>query len=262
MRVSDFKKMQAEELKKQKTMPIQKVSNNFIDSTIHKSNLSALKTIFYIATILHDFDFAKADENQRNNGLAEPLNTFYIDLREMFKYTELTAKDIKNNLIAMQETSISFIDEVNKVQEYISLIPRIKFHYGKNKVEFDLYSKIAKLIIKAVGQYSFIDTKQLMRFKNKHSLRLLPVLYKISQYDEYVPKKVTYDLSQLNQLFGTAYRRIADIERFLLKPIKDELDIESELSFAYEVNYTNLGQGRPKAFEVDIYLVTRKHLFN
>ena len=99
MRVSEFKKLQAQKLKEQKIKPIQKVSNTFIDSTLHKSNLPALKTIYYISTILDKFDHTKE------------LDTLTIDLRQMLKYTELTAKDIRNNLRSMQETSITFIDE-------------------------------------------------------------------------------------------------------------------------------------------------------
>ena len=37
----EARKLQAEKLKEQKVKPIQKVSNSFIDSTLHKSNLTA-----------------------------------------------------------------------------------------------------------------------------------------------------------------------------------------------------------------------------
>ena len=52
----EFKKLQAEKLKEQKIKPIQKVSNTFIDSALHKSNLASLKTIYYLSTILDKFD--------------------------------------------------------------------------------------------------------------------------------------------------------------------------------------------------------------
>ena len=245
MRVSEFKKLQAQKLKEQKIKPIQKVSNTFIDSTLHKSNLPALKTIYYISTILDKFDHTKE------------LDTLTIDLRQMLKYTELTAKDIRNNLRSMQETSITFIDEKKQIEEYISLVPRIEFLWGKNIVKIDLYSKIAKLIIDAVGQYSFIDTKQLMRLQNKHSLRLLPVLFKLTRYSDNVPKRTSYELDELNDLFGTKYKRLVEIERKILIPVKEELDSESKLSFVYEIHYINLGQGRPKANKITIDLIQR-----
>ena len=247
MTVNEWKKLQAEKLNEQKIKPIQKVSNSFIDSALHKSNLASLKTIYYLATILDKFD-----HNQE-------LDTLTIDLREMLKYTELTAKDIRNNLRSMQETSISFIDEKNKIETFITLIPYIEFQWGKNKIIVKLFSKIAKLIIDAVGQYSFIDTKQLMRLQNKHSLKLLPILYKLSQYSPNVAKRASYELDELNDLFGTKYKRLVEIERKILSPVKEELDAESKLSFVYEIDYINLGQGRPKANKITIDLVQQKN---
>lgn len=243
MTPSQFKRLQKQKLEEQKTKPIQKVSNSFIDSAMHKSNLGTLKTIYYIATVLHKFDHSK------------PLDTIQINLKEMLKYTEMTALDIRNNLRGMQETSISFIDEKKDIEEYINLLPRIEFKWGKNIVEIDLYSKIAKLIIDAVGRYSFIDTKQLMRLKNKFALKILPILYKISQYDEFVPKRAVYELEDLNNLFGTKYKNLYEIERKILIPAKEELDAESDLSFIYEVNFGNFGQGRPKALNIAIDLI-------
>jgi hypothetical protein len=242
----EFKKLQAEKLKEQKIKPIQKVSNTFIDSALHKSNLASLKTIYYLSTILDKFDHSKS------------VDTLKIDLRQMLKYTEMTAQDIRNNLRSMQETSISFIDEKQKTEEYISLIPRIEFLWGKNIVEIDLYSKIAKLIIDAIGQYSFIDTKQLMKLQNKHSLRLLPILFKLSQYSPNVAKRKSYELEDLNDLFGTKYKRLVEIDRKILAPAKEELDAESKLSFVYEIDFVNLGQGRPKANKITIDLIEQK----
>ncbi len=242
-----FKKLQEEKLKEQKIKPIQKVSNTFIDSTLHKSNLPALKTIYYLATILDKFDYTSE------------IDTLTIDLREMLKYTELTAKDIRNNLRSMQETSISFVDEKQQIETFITLIPFIEFQWGKNRIIVKLFSKIARLIIDAVGQYSFIDTKQLMRLQNKHSLRLLPVLFKLSQYSPNVAKRVSYELEDLNDLFGTKYKRLVEIDRKILAPVQEELDAESKFSFVYEIDYVNLGQGRPKANKITIDLVEQKN---
>ena len=122
-----------------------------------------------------------------------------------------------------------------------------------------LFSKIAKLIIDAVGQYSFIDTKQLMKLQNKHSLKLLPILYKLSQYSQNVAKRKSYELEELNDLFGTKYKKLIDIARKILAPAKEELDAESKFTFVYEIDYVNLGQGRPKANKITIDLVEQKN---
>ncbi|MBP9753295.1 MAG: replication initiation protein [Proteobacteria bacterium] len=237
------KKLQ--KLQEQKAKPLQKISNNFIQSEIFDLNKNALKTVFYLASILEKFDYSKE------------LNTLEIDLQKMFKYTEMTATDIKNNLRAMQETSITFTDEIEDIEEFIVLIPRIKVHYGKNRVEIDLYSKIAKLILNVKNNYTFLNTKSLMSLENKHSLRFLPILNLISGYDG--AKRKRYELQDLNAIFGTKYKNLTDISRYILSPVKTELDASSRLTFLYEIDYMSLGKGRPKATSITIDLVQQKN---
>ena len=241
----EAKEKKLQNIQEQKARPLQKISNNFIQSEIFNLNKNALKTVFYLASILENFDFSKE------------LNTLYIDLQKMFKFTEMTATDIKNNLRAMQDTSITFADENEDIEEFIVLIPRIKFHYGINRVEIDLYSKIAKLILNVKDNYTFLNTKSLMSLENKHSLRLLPILNMISRYDGAKRKK--YELQDLNAIFGTKYKNLTDISRYILTPVKSELDELGSLTFLFEINYISLGKGRPKAISITIDVIEQKN---
>ena len=241
----ELKAKQAQELRDQKAKPLQKISNNFINNVLTNNNKNAIKTVYYLASILDDFDFSK------------PMDTLKIDLRKMFKYTEMTAQEIRHNLRAMQETSITFVNEELKIEEFISLVPRIEFHYGKNIVEIDLYSKIAKLLFDVKKNYTFINTKELMKLNFKHSLRLLPLLNTISGYDENIGKRKHMTLLELNEFFGTKYKSMSEIERSILKPTKEELDSNSKLSFIYEINFINTGKGRPKAKDVTIDVIKK-----
>jgi len=238
----EFKRMKLKKLQEQKFKSHQKISNTFIQSAIHKSTVGALKTIFYLASILE----------QDNINLDNELNTLKIDLRLMLKYTGLTAKEIRNNFKAMQETSISFVNEEEKEELMINLLPYIDFKWGKNLVELKIFSKIAILIIDVKKSYTFIDTSILMKLKNKHSLRLLPILNLISSDDENKSKSENYELDDLNDLFGTSYKRLQDIDRFILAGVKEELDQTSKLSFNYEINFDNFGKGRPKSTNITI----------
>jgi plasmid replication initiation protein len=243
----EFKKIQLEKLQKQKIKPHKKISNTFIQSAIHKSTASALKIIFYLASLLEKEDINKEKE----------LNTLLIDLRKMLKYTNLTAKDIRNNLKAMQQTSISFINEDEKEELMINLLPYIDFKWGKNQIEIKLFTKIAGLIIDVKKNYTFIDTSVLMNLKNKHSLRLLPILNVISGYDKDIPKRKIFELNDLNDLFGTNYKRLQDVARKVLEPVKNDLNSTSKISFEYEINFDNFGKGRPKATDVSIDVVIK-----
>lgn len=248
MTIAEFRRKQKEALELQKSKPLQKISNSFIENTIHNSNAGAIKTLFYLASILDNFDFTKE------------LDTVQIDLQKMLKYTELKAQDIRNNLKSMQETSISFINEEEKEELMINLLPYIDFKWGKNIIEIKLFSKIAKLIVEVKKNYTFINTKQIMKLKKPHSLRLLPLLNRISQYDENIPKLKRFELLEINEFFGTKYKNFTDVERYILKPVKEELDNESHLSFIYEINFANLGKGRPRAKDVIVYLTENKKI--
>jgi hypothetical protein len=94
-----------------------------------------------------------------------------------------------------------------------------------------------------------------MNLKSKHSLRLLPVLNRINQYSDKVAKRKKCDLDYLNSLFGTRYKNLYDIQRKILEPVKDELDMNSKLTFLYEINFENFYVGRPKATSITIDVI-------
>ena len=221
-----------------------KISNNFIDNTLHNSSLGALKIVYYLSTVLKDFDYNK------------DLNTLMIDTKTMLEYTELTLQDIKRNLKKLQETTISFINEKENWEEYIALLPRVKIHLGrKRKIEIDIYSKIARLVLEVVDNYTFIDTKELMRLKFKHSIRLLPFLKTILGYKV---KQKTLILSDLNDFFGTSYKRYIDIERKILLQAKEELDNNSNLTFDFEMNFEQIGKAKSRIVSITIIPIEKK----
>ena len=235
-------------LKASKSKVHQKISNTFIESAIQKNNASAIKTIYYLARTIETVkDIDKLDDDK--------LLTIKFDTRKMLKYTEMTLPEIKRNLKAMQQTSITFISEEENIEEGINLLPYYKFIYGKNKVEVKIFVKIAKQIIDVKRNYSMIDTKSLMKLKSKHTLKILPLLQRISQYSDNVGKRKTLTLTELNLFFGTNYKKIYDIERYILKPVKEELDTYSKLNFIYETNFDYFDVGRPKAISITIDVI-------
>ena len=247
MMPSEFRKKKLKELEAQKVKPHQKISNTFIENTVAKNNASAIKTLFYLASILEKIDQSKVKDDK--------IVGLIISTRHMLQYTEMTMPEIKRNIKAMQETSITFIDEKEDTIEGMSLLPRYKIIHGKSKIEIDLYGRIAKMIIDIKSNYTFINTKTLMSLRSKHSLRLLPVLNMIAGFDADIPKRKHYDLMALNDLFGTKYKRLVDLQRKILEPIKEELDQNSELTFLHEINFDNFGKGRPKAINITIDLI-------
>jgi len=241
------RKLQAEKLKEDKLKPHQKIANNFIENAIIKSNASAIKTIFYLASILERAELDKIKDDK--------IFGLVIDTKEMLKYTEMTMPEIKRNILAMQQTSITFEDEKEGIITGMSLLPRYEIIHGRSKITLDLYGRVARMIIGVKSNYTYINTKTIMHLKKAHSMRMLGILNMIAGFDDNVAKRKRYDLGDLNELFGTKYKRLVDIQKWILEPVKAELDLNSKLSFLHEINFDNFGKGRPKATNITIDLI-------
>ena len=163
---SQFKRMQKE--KQNKPLPLRKISNNFLFNAVENSNPHTLKTMFYLASILRDLDLKNKDD--------EELVEFYIDREKMEQYTMIDIVSIRKSLKTMQKTSISFVNDVEKIETNINLLPLYEVLYNKNQIRLKLFVKVAKMLIDVETNYSYLNTKQFMKLDSKHSIRMLGLL--------------------------------------------------------------------------------------
>lgn len=293
MTIAEYKRLQKEEEEKKKLLPLQKISNNFLDNTIFKNNTGALKTLFYLSTVLRKMDLNTKKEDE--------LIDITIDLDEFVQYSMLDERVLKRSVKTMQETSISFItsEEFNgkktiKEELHINLLPMFKIIYGKKIIEAKIFVKIAKLIIDVEANYTYLNTKQFMKLESKHSIRMLGLINKIDCYDtdvtdETILREVKYNkqlakeypewaeaenvtqemrrklkkpisktkimtLEELNEFFGTNYKNWTDVERRILIAAQEELNTKSPLTFFYDVNYKPMSKGRPAFDNIKLYV--------
>jgi hypothetical protein len=241
--------------KKRAKKPVvhQKISNDFISNAIQNNNLSALKTLYYLSTILSNVDMQNMKDNK--------IIGIKISKRDMLNFTELTVDTIVKTTKQMQKTSITFFDvddDGDRVIEGMSLLPRYVYVPNKDIVELDLYVKVAKMIVNVKAPYTHINIKSLMNIRNMHTLRLLALLNTISRYDDEYGKRKRMTLDELNMFFGVNYKSWTKIEEKIIKPIQDELDTVSNLTFVYVSNFDRLGRGRPKFKDVTIDVIINK----
>lgn len=241
MLASQIKKQQISKFTEKKDRIHAKISNNFIESTIQNSTLSALKMIYFLASAVEKIE-------NFDNIADTDLVYFGFETSEILNFTEISLPQIMKNLKDMQKTSISFINETEQFEEGIALLPYFKILYGKNKIKLSIFKKIAKMIIEVKKNYSIIDTRLLMSFKCKHTLRFLPLLNLMKQNKE---KSRTLELDDLNSFFGTNYKTLHDIELKIFNPIKDDLH-QAKIKFNYEINFEAIGKGRPKAISATL----------
>jgi len=75
-------KLEAEKLANQKARPIQKISNSFIDSALHNKSIGALKTIYYLASLLEKQDLDCKKRKQKSHFFK---TNFYLIIKILIK---------------------------------------------------------------------------------------------------------------------------------------------------------------------------------
>lgn len=236
---------------KEKKVNVTKVRNELLEALVHKNNIIALKIIMYIS---------------KANIILEPnrLHTLKLDINKCLEYCKIDKRTFKNNLRQLQETSITFLStkDKNKVEEYITLIPRIEFIENRKYVEIDIYDKIYKLICDVKNKFTILDVENFSKIDNKNTARVLMLLERINNYEEHIPKMKTCTLEELNKMFDTNYKTINDFKKGVIEPAQKELKEKSKLSFEFDVNFDiySKTKGRPKAKNITIYLTKPKEI--
>ena len=237
-----------------------KIKNQLVEAFVKKSNLTALKILFYLAK---DCSMTPEAESTKIT-----LNT-----KQLCEYCNIDEKTLKRNVKQMTETSMSFTDEFG--ESFMSVIPKAKFNYS-GKLEILIFREVLGMVIDVKNKYTTIDAEQIMKLSSKHSVRMLMLLEMIANFHRLeedpndsekkirieLPKRKIYELEELNLLFGTSYKRLGQFETEILKTVKEELDNTSKLSFLYDIEYDKKPEtkGRPKAVRVIIDILERKYV--
>ena len=223
-----------------------KISNDFVNSIITKNNSNTLKILFYCVL-----------NGKIDKGIE--LDTITIDIRAIKGVLGLDFKNLRQNLQKIQKTLIT-IKNPNKDITDISLIPKIDYIYNKQELKLKVFPVVLQELKELKNRFTIIDVNNLINLENKHSIRLLTILENIDSYGENYGKVKYFSKDELNELFDTNYKGIKEIERAILKPIKEELDQYSKLTFIYDLVFDldNPTRGRKPIKGVKIYLKDNK----
>jgi hypothetical protein len=236
---------------KERNKNMAKVSNDLLETFIRKNNAVCLKILMFIAkSALPAEEIAKLPDDKIIN--------ISLDIKSFLNYSGMNIKTLKRNIKLLTETSINYKNDNG--EGFITVLPKAFFD-NNGKLELLIFSEILKLT-HALKRFSVIDVSQVMMLDSKHSIRMLMLLERIYNFADNVSKRQKYELEDLNLLFGTQYKKIAEIERAILIPAKKELDSTSKISFEYQINYDKIHhtKGRSKAVSVTIDLIQRKFL--
>lgn len=231
-------------MQKPKSSDLAFISNSLIESFIKKGNIVGFKILFYLSRC--------------NIEIGADLMLIKLSTKELCDYCKIDIKTLQRNIKQITEMSITVTDE--KSMSYITILPYAKFGYG-GTLEIKMFREILELIKKTKNQFTVIDTTNVMKLNSKHSVRMIMLLEYIANFDEHIAKRKYYEFEELNLMFGTNYKRMMEFERKILKPIKEELDNNSKLSFVYDIKYDKDENtvGRAKAVGVTINVIDGKN---
>lgn len=233
-----------------------KISNSLVESFVSKNNAVALKMLFYIAK-----------QQRKESG---EITKFTLSLDEFADYCKLDHRTIRDNIRAMQRTSVTFVKHgangKKALETFIVLIPYAEYDYTAKTIEIDMYKKILDLIVEVEERFTVIDVKNVMEMESKYSLRMAMILEQVFGFEgnpEHldVKQQKTFSLDDLNDMFGTSYKNFTDVERKILEPVKAEMDEKSEISFDFVINKgypSRIKRGRPKALDCTVKLKQNK----
>lgn len=221
------------------------VSNDFVNSIIKKNNNITIKLLFML---VYENDIIKDKK----------ISTLKIDIRKLKSNLDLDFHNLRRNIQNIQKTIITIKNNKNIID--MNLITKCVYDYDKQIIEIDVYNDVLNELQQLKNKYTIINLDNLFKLNNKHSIRFIQILENINRYDTYIAKVKTFTNEELNTLFDTNYKGFREIERAIIKPIQNELNELSNLSFIYDVIYDldSNKVGRKSIIGMKIYLKENK----
>ena len=257
---------------------IAQVDNRVLEAFIKDNDLNAFKVLMYIgkSQLDKDIDIQSLDDDK--------LYTVPIRINPLRDYYDLTSRKIRDGIEKLNRTSINYrrIEDGKDKETFVNLLPKAKINYTDEVFECYVFGEVLKLIY-AIRAYSKIDVKNFIGLKHKHSARMLLLLERIANYKkvevytdpktlkqtkvDVMPKRQHFELDELNKMFGTKYPSYSLFINKVLKPTKEDLDMNSKISFEYRAIKDRVGdkvksRGRTPIVHITIDVIdNRENLF-
>jgi len=257
---------------------IAQVDNRVLEAFIKDNDINAFKVLMYIgkSQLDKDIDIESLDDDK--------LYTVPIRLNPIKDYYNLTTRQIREGIKKLNRTSINYrrIEGGKDKETFVNLLPKAKINYTDEVFECYVFGEVLKLIY-AIEKYSEIDVKNFIGLKHKHSARMLLLIERIANYKkieiytdpktlkqtkvDVMPKRQHFELDELNKMFGTKYKSYSLFIKWVLKPTKEELDLNSKLSFEFTPVKDRVGdkvksRGRTPIIHITIDAIdNRQNLF-
>lgn len=224
------------------------IDNNFIFNWIKDNNTYALKLALYLSKT----DIATSVER---NGKLVQIN---LDLDDFLDFCNVNIRTLTDNIHILKKTEINRVTE--NEMEFWSLIPYLKIDRKNNRIELDMYHNVFMLLKACSANFTNINLENIMKFKNKHTIRMLLLLSHLNDYSSIFSKSKNMSLENLNTFFDTDYKKIHDFHKKVIIPVKEDLEENNSfLQFKSEFGYLDKhSKGRASISHIKVIALNKK----
>ena len=225
------------------------LANSLFLAFIQKNNVVGLKLCLVLSGAKSQIEYSSD-------------NTVRFNIDKLCEIMKITRKELSINLKKSADVHFTYTNSEGGLG-FTTPIHSYEYINKNKEILIEVSSKAKSLFTElGKGKYSFsrANANNLMSLTHKHSLKMQLLLEQINNFDKDVAKRKRYTLEELNGYFGTNYKRYVDLVRKILKPVKEEIDSSSSLTFIYTLNDEARGTGRPKIKEVVIDIINQKNV--
>lgn len=229
---------------------------NLMEAFVRNNNALGLKIAIILSGAKEQIEY------DNDNGV-----TFDVD--ELCKLCKIDRKYLSTNINRATKTFFTYVDSrggrggTHPIHSYRYLNNNKLLRVEISSDARQLFTEFRKKSMKDGYQYTQAISRNLMIYDikdvNKHTIKMQLLLEMINSFSKNASKRKCYTLDELNGFFGTNYERYGELERRVLKPIKNDTLKYSSLSFDYQPR-CDIG-GSSKITSVIIDLIDNPNLF-
>jgi len=224
---------------------IVKIHNNLVEAH-YKFTREQQLILLQVAKTLQEKDVYDKKEDTEVT-----YNAF--ELQELLNIPD--RRTLRGVINSLQRCIMSFENLEEQWVCDVNVFIKSRYHAG-GKIDIRIDYDMLPFFKELNERYTKLNMKEITSFKSQYSIRIYELARKLQFIKEPYKQEKVYDLDEFQKMVGSSYKRWIDIERFVLKPAKEEINENTRVYFDYEpVKGYKKGQKRGRAGVIKIKII-------
>ena len=222
------KKKEIDKIKNKGVDNFAKLGNLLIENFIKNKNIDTLKLIIYLAKLNTEFNNVVEKMEDDNE-----IVNFEVPISEVSLFFNIKEKTLRNKLLKIQETKVSFYDKKEDGIFDGYIFPAIITKRDTLKIKmFKVIFKELKKDLQDIKEKGYTNIKfldNLNKLKHFNAYRMYIFLNRIRDFKH---KNTMLGLEDFNGYFDVNYKSLNEVKKNILKPL--EYELKDSIPFSYE----------------------------